>query len=173
MKAATLFLAVAGFSTVARSDLRPERFHPAQPRKTSAYIRDGVFTGGDRSVDDVEIRDVRHATNRGFERIVVDLGVDRLGATAPLSHAPYYQVAVNPDEKRLVISVWGRPRPVFNARKVRASFRKSRSVQNLALLPPVDPEVWTFVAEMRVNRPVEVFELSDPARIIVDIRTKK
>lgn len=122
---------------------------------------------------DVEIRDIRHAKNRKFERIVVDLGEDLDGTSAPLSHAPYYQVAVNPDEKRLVISIWGRPRPVFNARRVASSFRKSRSVQKLVLLSPVDPDVWTFVAKMRFNRPVEVFDLSNPARIIVDIRAAR
>lgn len=165
--------ALAFFPSAARSDLRPDRFHVTQARKTNDYIRDGVFSGGERSVEDVEVRDIRHAGNRGFERIVVDLGENREGAAAPLVRAPYYQVAVNPDEKRLVISIWGRPRPIFNVRRVKASFRKSRWVRRLVLLPPVDPDVWTFVAEMRANRPVEVFELSHPARIIVDIRATR
>ena len=40
------------------------------------------------------------------------------------------------------------------------------------LYPRLEEDVWTFAMELRGERPVEVFELKDPVRIIVDIRTK-
>jgi hypothetical protein len=155
----------------ARAELRADSVHTAQAKKSGAYVRDGVVTGGDQAVTGVVVRDIRRAPNAGFERIVIDLQGNRDGEPVAIERPPYYQVSVNPDEKRLIFTVWGKPKLAFDSKRVLAAFRKSASILNLTLLPLLEPDSWTFVAELKSGSPIEVFELSNPVRIIIDVRT--
>ena len=151
--------------------LTSDKIHVVEPRKNQAYIKDGVFIGGDRAIDDVVVKDIRRAANPGFERMVIDLEGNKNGEPAAISRPPYYQIAVSPEEKRLIFTVWGRPKLQFNARKVLGAFKKSPIIQKIELLPRLEDNSWTFTIDLKSGTPVEVFELSDPIRIIVDIRT--
>lgn len=157
----------------ARGEIRPEKVHVADSKKTKAYIRDGLIIGGDRAIDDVTVKDIRRAKNQGFERIVIDLEGTQNGEAAGIQRPPYYQFAVTPDERRLVVTLWGRPKLNFNSKKVVAAFKKSTVIQNVMLLPKLEDNSWTFVFELKSDSPVEVFELSNPVRVIVDIQPKK
>jgi hypothetical protein len=172
MKSWKIALALGFCFTAAHAELMPDHVHLADGKKTGTYIHDGLVTGGDQAVDEVVVKDIRRAVNPGFERIVVDLAGTRNGEPVAIERPPYYQVSVNPDENRIEVSVWGKPRLTFNSGKVSASFKKSSVVKGVSLLPPLDPDVWTFVAELKGVHPVEVFELSNPVRIIVDIKIK-
>jgi hypothetical protein len=169
---AMIAIAVLSSSTLASADLRPDRVFTASERKNGHYIRDGLVVGGDRAINEVVVKDIRRAANAGFERIVVDLQGNHNGETAAIDRPPYYQVSITPDEKRLVFSVFGKPTLALDSKKILAAFKKSKVVQRIALLPPIDPNVWTFVAELKTEHPVEVFELANPVRIIVDIQEK-
>lgn len=166
-----VFGLVTSFSQ-ARAELVPDHVHLADGKKTGTYIRDGLVTGGDQAVNEVVVKDIRRAVNPGFERIVVDLSGTKNGEPVAIERPPYFQVSVNPDENRIEVSVWGKPRLNFNSKKVSDSFHKSTVVKGVSLLPPLDPDVWTFVAELKGAHPVEVFELSNPVRIIMDIKIK-
>lgn len=159
-------------STQAFAELKPDRVHLAQGRKTGNYIADGMVNGGDQAINDVVVKDIRRAVNPGFERIVVDLQGTRGGEDAAIPRPPYYQVSVNPDESRIVVTIWGKPRLEFNSKKVVREMKKSNVVQSLDLLPPMDGDSWTFVANLKSKRPVEVFELTNPVRLILDIKVK-
>ncbi len=150
--------------------IRPEQFHTAEPRKTNFYVRDGVFVGGDRTVSDIIVRDIRRATNSGFERIVVDLESSRDGDRIAIERPSYYQVAVSPEERRLVFTLWGQPRLAFDATKVARSFKKSKAASRLELFPLLEEQSWTFAVSLREGHEVEVFELKNPVRVIVDIK---
>ncbi len=160
-------------STYALAELRPEKMHVADAKKTEAYVKDGMFTGGDRAIDGVLVKDIRRAVNPGYERVVIDLEGTLNGESSPISRAPYYQIAVSPEERRIVLTIWGKPRLGFNARKVIAAFKKSPVVRSVELLPKLEEDSWTFVFETKGEAPIEVFELSKPARIIMDIQTRK
>ena len=151
--------------------LNSDQVHVVEPRKNKAYIKDGVFIGGDRAIDDVVVKDIRRAANLGFDRMVIDLEGNKNGEPAAISRPPYYQISVSPEEKRLTFTVWGRPKLHFNAKKVLAAFKKSPIIQKIELLPRLEDNSWTFTVNLKSGTPVEVFELSDPIRIIVDIRT--
>ena len=151
--------------------LNSDHVHVVEPRKNKAYIKDGVFIGGDRAIDDVVVKDIRRAANLGFDRMVIDLEGNKNGEPAAISRPPYYQISVSPEEKRLTFTVWGRPKLHFNAKKVLAAFKKSPIIQKIELLPRLEDNSWTFTVNLKSGTPVEVFELSDPIRIIVDIRT--
>ena len=152
--------------------IRPEKIHVAEARKTQAYIREGLFIGGDHSIDDVTINDIRRSITPGFERIVIDLQGNRGGEPAAIERPPYYQVAVSPDEKRLVVTVWGTPKLAFDPKKIAGVFKKKSAVTGLELLPKVENDSWSFVVNLSAkNAAVEVFELNRPVRISIDIRS--
>lgn len=167
-----LFLSLLSWAlpTQASAGLKPDNVHVADAKKTLQYLTDGMVVGGDRAIDDVVIRDIRRAPNSGFERIVIDLEGTRSGERAAIPRPPYYQVSVSSDEQRLVFTVWGHPKLGFEAPKVHAAFKKSQMVSGLELFPRLNEDSWTFAMGLKPGKSVEVFELSSPVRIIVDIR---
>jgi hypothetical protein len=173
----TLGLAVLGAPWIWHSsvsaEIRPERVHVAEAKKSKSYVHDGLIVGGDRQIDEVTVKDIRRAQNPGFDRIVIDLSGTHNGEPAAIQRPPYYQIAVTPDERRLIFTIWGKPKLGFNAKKVLASFKRSSVIQNVMLLPRLEDNLWTFVLELKSDSPVEVFELSNPVRVIVDIQHKK
>ncbi len=164
---------VLGCLSAGRADaaFQPGTVHVADSKKTQFYVLDGLIVGGDRTVEDVVVRDIRRAANAGYERLVIDLEGNKNGESIALQRPPYFQVAVTPDEKRLVFTIWGHPKLGFDSRKVQAAFRKSSLVSKVDLLPRVEEDLWTFSVELKGGSPVEVFELANPIRIIVDIRS--
>lgn len=167
-KIALLFLALS-CPAWALAVLQPEKIHTADGKKTQAYVHDGLFVGGDRAIDDVTVTDIRHASNSKYERVVIDLAVSKSGEPAAIERPPFYQVAVSPEERRLVFTIWGKPKLAFNPKKVAEAFKKSLLVSEIQLLPRVEDDSWTFVLALKTGKPVEVFELTNPARIIVDV----
>jgi len=144
----------------------------AQGRKTGNYVQDGLVTGGDQAINDVVVKDIRRAVNPGFERMVIDIQGTKSGEEAAIARPPYYQISVNPDENRLIITIWGKPRLELHSKKIMTEMKKSSVIQSLELLPPMDANSWTFVANLKAKHPVEVFELVNPVRVIVDIKNK-
>lgn len=163
---------VVGSNAFAVANLRPETVHVADEKKNLAYIRDGLIVGGDHAVNEFVVKDIRRASNAGFERVVIDLDGNRNGEPVAISRAPYFQVAVSPDEKRMVLSIFGRPKLAFDSGKVLRSFQKSSIVGKVTLLPRLEDDVWTFVLELKQGAPVEIFELHSPVRLIVDLKTQ-
>lgn len=162
----------ATLSAQAVADLRPDRVHVADEKKNLAYIRDGLIIGGDQAVNEFVVKDIRRAANQGFERVVIDLEGNRNGEPMAISRSPYFQVAVSPDEKRMILSFFGRPKLAFDSGRVLRAFKKSAVVQQVILLPKLEDDVWTFVIELKKGAPVEIFELSSPVRLILDLKTQ-
>jgi hypothetical protein len=157
-------------SSQAFAELKPDHVHLAQGRKTGNYVADGLVNGGDQAMNDVVVKDIRRAVNPGFERVVIDVQATRGGEDAAISRPPYYQVSINPDENRIIVTIWGKPLLELNSKKVVNEMKKSNVIQSIDLLPPMDGDSWTFVANLKTKRPVEVFELANPVRIILDIK---
>lgn len=167
----SFFLLVLIFPGLALGAIRADKVHLAENKKTQVYIQDGLFVGGDRMIDQVIIKDIRRASNAGFERLVIDLEGNRRGEQAAIARSSYFQVAVSPEEKRIVFTIWGNPTLSFDSRRVVAAFKRSLIVEKIELFPRLEDEMWSFVLFLKGKSPaVEVFELSQPARIIVDIR---
>lgn len=158
------------WASAGQAEIRPEKIHLADAKKNQSYIKDGLITGGDRMIDGYIVKDIRRAANATYERVVIDLEGNRHGEPAPIDRAPYYQVSVTPDEKRLVFTLYGKSRLSFDAKKVTAAFKKSTALDHIDLLPAFDDGTWTFALGMKAGHSVEVFELANPVRIILDIR---
>ncbi len=168
-----LALALCLTAVPAHAELKPDKVFTADGKKTKFYLRDGMITGGDRAIDEVVVKDIRRGSNpAGFERIVIDLEGTRAGEPTAIPRPPYYQVSVTPDEKRLVFSLWGNPKLSFDSKRVVAEFKKSKVVDSIELFPRLEEHVWTFAMDMKKQHPVEVFELTNPVRIILDVKTK-
>jgi hypothetical protein len=151
---------------------RPDHVFTALKRKTDQYIRDGLFVGGDRSIDGVVVNDIRRGAPQGnVERWVIDLTANRQGEVTAIPTAPYYQVSYSQDEQRVVVSIWGRPKLEFKAPDVVDRFKKSANFQSVELLPRFEEDSWTFSAVVKPGRTLEVFELANPVRIIMDVRS--
>ena len=162
------------FISFAQAAIRPDKIFLTEGRKNNSYIRDGLIVGGDASIDDVTVKDIRRATNGEFERIVIDLEGSRGQAQATaISRPPYYQIAVTPDEKRLVFTLFGHAKLAFDAPKILAAFKKSTVIQKLQLYPKVEDDSWTMALETGAAYSVEAFDLSNPVRVIIDIKRKK
>lgn len=159
--------------TRVEAEIRPERVFVADSKKNKAYTRDGLIVGGDRTINDVIIKNIRRSTNPLFERVVIDLDANRNSEPAQIQRAPYFQLAVTPDERRIIVTFWGKPKLNFDSKKVIAAFKRSAVVKNVVLLPRLEENSWTFVFELKSDSPVEVFELANPVRVILDIQRKK
>lgn len=155
---------------LAAKGLSPGKVYVADAKKTEHYVKEGLITGGDRSVDDVVVLDVRHAARKGYDRIVLDLEGNRQGDPAPIKRPPYYQVSMTPEMHRMVFTVWGRPKLAFDSRKVHSGLKRSRLIRSVELYPVMEKDRWTFALDLKKGKGVEVFELADPVRVIIDIK---
>ncbi len=172
LAALSLTLSSACWAAYASADLKPEKIFLADSKKNESYVRDGLVTGGDKAVSDVVVRDIRRAANGRFERLVVDLEGNVGGEPAAIPRPPFYQVSVTPDQKRVIFTVFGRPRLHIDTHRIMTAFRKSQAVEKLMLLPTLDEESWSFVLQLRKETPIEVFELTQPVRVIMDLKLK-
>lgn len=142
--------------------LEPNDVREALPKKTESYLKEGLVTGGDRQIQSGLIKNIRRASNGGYERIVIDIESEK---------APYYQVSVEPLNHRMITTIFGGPRLGLDAKKVVDAFRKSLVVSRVELFPKVEEDSWTFALYLKSSTPVEIFELSAPTRIIFDLKS--
>lgn len=171
---AAVFSVLAGVfvldGVAAISGIKPDQIYVADAKKSKSYVGNGVIVGGDWAVDDFTVSGVRRATNAGYERVVIDLEGNRGGEAVLVDRPPYYHVAISPESKRVVVTIMGKPRLGFDPSKVSAAFKKSALVNKVELLPLVERDRWSFVMDLKRAGSVEVFELSKPTRIILDLQ---
>src|SRR5688572_29618323 len=114
---------VAGVSSAAVfAGFNPDQVYTADGKKMNTYIREGLIVGGDRSVSDVVVLDLRHAINRDYERVVLDLGANETEKKLNLERPPYYQMDVSPEMKRIVVTLWGKPKLGFKTDRLKKAF---------------------------------------------------
>jgi hypothetical protein len=139
--------------------------------KKGAYITDGSFTGGDRSHSDFRIQNIRLAANpAGYDRVVIDFAGNDLGQASALARPPYYMVDVDGLNKRVTITLYGKPKLDFSTQTALQLVKKTKNIESIQFLPIVHADRWVFVLEGKKNPKVEAFDLSQPARLIVDFK---
>jgi len=158
-------------SSPLQADLQPEHIHNAKNQKNQLYFNDALFVGGDGNLRGILVRSITCAPQEDHERIAILVELNRNGEPTSISRPPYYQVSIETKSSPvLTISIWGNPQLNFDAKKVQASFQTIRSVQKLYLLPKLEEDNWTFSMTLSKKSALEVYELSNPARIVLDIR---
>jgi hypothetical protein len=165
-----LGISLALFATSAIAALNPKLHFVADQTKKGNYVADGIFSGGDRSVTAARLKDIRRASSpEGFERVVLDLETDEQGGGLP-----YFQVQLAESERRYVLSIWGDVGYDFDANRIRKAFAKSAHIKKINVVPRLEDGLSIIEFVLNPQRPgkkekVEVFRLSKPGRIIMDI----
>jgi hypothetical protein len=164
----------------AQAEIRPERIHVADIKKNNIYTpkekdKAELIIGGDGSIHDFVVNDIRWANQTGFERVVVSLDGYQNDDTTMIARPPYFQLAVTPDEKQLTLSFSGKAKFNFDPNKVLAAFKRSAVIDHVQILPPITEgsPFWIFVLKMKSGYTVEPFELNQPVRVVLDIQKKK
>lgn len=152
-------------SMVNQGGVNPDKIHSVDLKKSKSYIRDGLFVGGDAQTADVNLKDIRFATNKEYERLVMDFA-------GGAGRSPYFQVDVSPEMGRIVVTVFGKVKLGFEPKLVSKAFLKSALIQKVELLPQIETDRWTYALTLKDGkRPqVEVFELGAPSRAIIDLK---
>ncbi len=147
------------------------KFKQALKLKKDFYLSEGAFTGGDRTSSDFTVSNVRVASNpAGFDRVVIDLSGNQLGEKSPLSRPPFYLVEVDPSDKRVMVTLYGKPKLDFSTMSSIQSAKKTKLISNLEFTPIANKDRWTWAIHTRHVAKAEVFELTSPARIIIDLK---
>jgi hypothetical protein len=157
-------------AAITPAGMSAQDIHVADSTKTKFYLKEGLVIGGDRTIDDVIILDVRHSMNTDYERIVIDLDGNKNGEPAVIQRPPYYQVEISPVQKRMVVTVFGKPKLAFDAARVKKGFSKSGLIKNVELFPVLEKDRWSFAITFNSSKSAEIFELANPVRVILDLK---
>jgi hypothetical protein len=142
--------------------------HVASMKKTGTYATSGYFSGGKKSITAARLKDIRRGPQKGGgERIVFDL--ESLGGSA--DEVPFFQVNINPEEGRLIVSLWADVTYEHDPARVDSAFRASPRVKSISVLPRIEDGMATIELPLKSTKAVKVeaFYLTHPARIILDL----
>jgi hypothetical protein len=146
-------------------------FRQALKVKKEVYLTEGSFSGGDRASSDYRITQVRIAANpAGYDRIVIDLSGNTMGEKSTLSRPPFYMVELDPSNHKVNVTLYGKPKLDFSTQTAIQSARKTKTISKLDFVPLVNSDRWTWSIQSQAAVKAEVFELTDPARIIIDLK---
>jgi hypothetical protein len=169
-----LFLAtILGFIALpqAHAQFDDLKFKQALKLKKDFYIQDGAITGGDRNSSDFTVTNVRVANNpAGYDRIVIDLAGNEHGKKTKLDRPPFFLVEADSANKRFLITVYGKPKLDFSAMSSIQSAKKTHTIRDIEFVPITEQDRWTWSINTKSLAKAEVFELTEPARIIIDLK---
>jgi hypothetical protein len=147
------------------------KFKQALKVKKDFYMSDGAFTGGDRTSSDFTVSNVRVAANpAGYDRVVIDLIGNNQGEKSALARPPFYLVEVDSAGKRILITLYGLPKLAFSTMSSIQSAKKAKIISDFEFTPLANKDRWTWAIHTRQVAKAEVFELTSPARIIIDLK---
>jgi hypothetical protein len=147
------------------------KFKQALKLKKDFYVSDVSITGGDRNSSDFSISNVRIANNpAGYDRIVVDLSGNQNGKKSKLDRPPFYLVQVDSEHKRLLVTLYGKPKLDFSTQTAIQSVKKAKFISEIEFTPITEQDRWTWGIHTKSTAKAEIFELTEPARIIIDVK---
>jgi hypothetical protein len=137
--------------------------------KSGTYQAESVVVGGDdRQM--LVLQRLRWARNKGFERVVFEFSQKDGKKLRPVDRAGFFHIQRLGDPKAIMLSFKGIKHMNVSERRMRKSFRKSKKVSGITFFPLVDDEELNVAINLRRNSRFEVFELQNPARVVVDIK---
>ncbi|MBU6153879.1 MAG: hypothetical protein KGP28_06215 [Bdellovibrionales bacterium] len=149
--------------TQAHAQFDEGSFRQALKLKKNLYITEGSISGGDRTQSNFKVASVRIAANpAGYDRVVIDL--------AESKRPPFFMVQNDPGTHRVLVTLYGKAKLDFSSQTAIQAARKTKSIKNLDFIPLVESDRWMFSMECQAGVKSEVFELTDPSRIIIDLK---
>ncbi len=139
-------------------------FKQALKVKKNAYLSEGSFSGGDGANTDFHVSQIRVAANpAGYDRLVIEV--------EPASgRPPFYMIENDPSNKRVQVTLYGKAKLDFSSQTALQQAKKTKHISKLEFLPLLGSDRFTFVIKTQVPVKTEVFELSQPSRIIIDLK---
>ncbi|MFW5785237.1 MAG: hypothetical protein ACOCW1_03535 [Chitinispirillaceae bacterium] len=135
--------------------------------KTGTYKTTADSVQGGKFTDGKDLRNIRWGVNEGFERIVLDIHYGSSYKKGPPAEVPCrYKVKYEYYPFRFTVEMSG-------IRAVNAEFgplEKSTLVRETYRIPYLDDSGMKFAVSLKKPVEYEIFELHDPARIVLDIR---
>jgi hypothetical protein len=166
-----MLLVSLSMTSLAKAQFDDLKFKQALKVKKDFYLSEGSFTGGDRTSGDFTVSNVRVATNpAGYDRVVIDLAGNHLGEKDALNRPPFYLVEVDSKNNRALVTLYGKPKLDFSTMASNQSAKKARLVSEFEFTPLANKDRWSWAIYTRNSTKVEVFELTQPARIIIDFK---
>lgn len=139
-------------------------FKQALKVKKNAYLSEGSFSGGDGANTDFHISQIRLATNpAGYDRVVIEVKPES-------GRPPFYLVENDPSNKRVQITLYGQPKLDFSSQTAIQQAKKTKQITKLEFVPLLGSDRFTMVIKTQAAVKIEVFELSQPSRIIIDLK---
>ena len=155
----------------ARAQFDDAGFKQALKLKKNAYTGEGSISGGDRATSDFRVSQIRVAANpAGYDRIVLEIEGNEGGEKSLVSTPPFYLVENDPSNKLVIVTLYGKSKLDFSRQTATQQARKTKYISKLDFLAVVDEDRWTWTIHTQVPVKTEVFELSNPARIIIDLK---
>lgn len=163
MKPIVLLLALFVIPLSARAQFDEAAFRQALRVKRNVYLQEGAVSGGDRLSSDVKISNVRIASNpAGYDRVVVDF--------SKLDRPPFFLVENDPGNRRVMVTLYGKVKADFSSQSAIQAARKTRTLSSIDFLPQVEADRYSFALSSKNPMKSEVFELTAPARLIIDLK---
>lgn len=152
-----LFLALFVLSSTAFSqDLFSERIRKLDSRKRSVYLESGIFhNGGEKRPS--SLKGIRHSFSKsqGYERVVVDFTTAKL---------PRVYGHVSSKDKKLYLDLFD-----TDMTGTVSSFGNTKFVKAINFFPITEDSLSVEII-FKENVSVDVFYLTSPARLVVDIK---
>ncbi len=138
-------------------------FRQALKVKKNLYIAEGSVSGGDRTQSDFKVTSVRVAANpAGYDRVVIDL--------ANAKRPPFFMIQNDPSTHRVLVTLYGKAKLDFSSQAAIQAAKKTKTIRKIDFIPLVESDRWMFSIESQPGVKSEIFELTDPSRIIIDLK---
>ncbi len=176
-----------GFAFIAdgpslQAEIRPEKVRIADlqdrgKNNKDAFIREGLVTGGDSAVGEFTLELVRWGVpftgKDRTERVVFVLkNVAHQGKSLTVQRPPFFQVSVSAEQRRIVMTFKGKPRLDFDVKKTSSALvTKQSAFKKVHFFPVLEEKSWTLAFDLKAGYAVKVSELSNPVRVILDVKT--
>jgi hypothetical protein len=163
MKPIALLLSLFLIPLSAHGQFDEAAFRQALRVKRNVYLQEGAVSGGDRLSSDVKVSNVRIASNpAGYDRVVVDF--------SKLDRPPFFLVENDPGNRRVMVTLYGKVKADFSSQSAIQAARKTRTLSSIDFLPQVESDRYSFALKSKNPVKSEVFELTGPARLIIDLK---
>ena len=73
-----------------------------------------------------------------------------------------------PENKRIAVTIWGKPKLAFDFKKIERRFKKSNVIEKVELLPLLENDRWTFVLHLKGDYPIEIPERIKRSKLILE-----
>lgn len=142
-------------------------FHKALKVKKNLYRSASAVMGGNSKINRFFVKSFRVGSHaQEYDRIVIETTPAMEGS---FSQSPSFHVE-HTEKNSAFVTLYGQAKLEFNARAIPGLVKKSRLIQQVSFLPIIDADRWMLSVELAPGTKMEVFELQDPARIIIDFK---